>query len=184
MSKLLALPDSAQVYCGHEYTQVRGPAVQCCCCTRTAWLNSHRLPTVCTKGRCSTWRGAAHTARLAAKLKPHMVLALQSNAKFAVAVDPNNKHLAARKQEVDQLRSQVRARGYGPNGEQAALCVCMRICSGARATRQRGKKKHAMARVQGLPTVPSSLGQEKLANPFLRCARARMQKHVQRDGRL
>jgi len=51
----------------------------------------------------------------------------QSNARFAVSIDPQNPTLAARKQEIDQLRSQK------------------------------------------LPTVPSNLGQEKAANPFLRC---------------
>ncbi|KAJ9505449.1 hypothetical protein QJQ45_028707 [Haematococcus lacustris] len=50
----------------------------------------------------------------------------QSNARFAVSVDPDNAALRLRKDEVDKLRA------------------------------------------QGLPTVPSSLGEEKATNPFLR----------------
>ena len=70
LSKLRALPDDVQVYCGHEYTQ--------------------------------------------------------SNAKFALSVDPGNAALVAQAAEVDRKRA------------------------------------------QGLPTVPSRLGDEKRANPFLR----------------
>jgi len=50
----------------------------------------------------------------------------QSNAKFALSVDPSNQALVAQAAEVDRKRS------------------------------------------QGLPTVPSVLGDEKAANPFLR----------------
>jgi len=70
LSKLRALPDDTQVYCGHEYTQ--------------------------------------------------------SNAKFALSVDPSNAALVAQAAVVDRKRA------------------------------------------QGLPTVPSRLGDEKLSNPFLR----------------
>ena len=50
----------------------------------------------------------------------------QSNARFAITVDPGNADLMARAREIDELRD------------------------------------------QGLPTVPSQLGEEKATNPFLR----------------
>eukprot|EP00798_Chlamydomonas_sp_ICE-L_P028950 gene28951-32143_t len=54
----------------------------------------------------------------------------QSNAKFAVTVDPGNDALLARKEHIDKLRS------------------------------------------QGIPTIPSNLGEEKATNPFLRAGDA------------
>jgi len=64
----------------------------------------------------------------------------QSNARFAVHIDPHNQTLAARKQEIDELRS------------------------------------------QNLPTVPSNLGQEKAANPFLRPSDPAIRKHLGVDA--
>src|SRR6185437_12086239 len=70
LSKLMALPDSTRVYCGHEYTQ--------------------------------------------------------SNGRFALTLEPNNADLAQRMRDVDALRA------------------------------------------KGAPTIPSTIGQEKKTNPFLR----------------
>lgn len=70
LSKFIALPDSTQVYCAHEYTQ--------------------------------------------------------SNGRFALSVEPGNQALIERMAEIDQRR------------------------------------------IEGKPTVPSSLGLEKATNPFLR----------------
>ncbi|MFN4090973.1 MAG: hydroxyacylglutathione hydrolase [Alphaproteobacteria bacterium] len=84
LTKLRALPDSAQVYCGHEYTQ--------------------------------------------------------SNARFAVTVDPENAELAARARQIDALRAEKRR------------------------------------------TVPSSLGEEKRTNPFLRADIAAVQAAVGLPG--
>ncbi len=71
LAKLVALPDSTSVYCGHEYTL--------------------------------------------------------SNIRFAMAVEPGNSELAKWEQGASQLRA------------------------------------------KGEPTLPSSIGQERIANPFLRC---------------
>lgn len=60
----------------------------------------------------------------------------QSNAKFALSVDPSNAALVAQAAEVDRKRS------------------------------------------QGLPTVPSLLGDEKAANPFLRADDPALAAHV------
>lgn len=60
----------------------------------------------------------------------------QSNAKFALSVDPGNADLVAQVAEVDRKRS------------------------------------------QGLPTVPSRLGDEKKANPFLRADDPALAAHV------
>ena len=64
----------------------------------------------------------------------------QSNAKFALSVDPKNPALVAQAAEVDRKRS------------------------------------------QGLPTVPSRLGDEKLANPFLRADDPALAAHVGHGG--
>ena len=64
----------------------------------------------------------------------------QSNARFAMSIEPGNADLAARAAEIDRLRA------------------------------------------AGKPTVPSTLGEEKRTNPFLRPASTEIQQNVGKVG--
>lgn len=64
----------------------------------------------------------------------------QSNARFALSVDPDNQALVARSAEIDRLRA------------------------------------------AGKPTVPTTLGEEKATNPFLRAGDAALQRRLDLTG--
>jgi hydroxyacylglutathione hydrolase len=64
----------------------------------------------------------------------------QSNARFALSVEPGNARLQKRAAEVDRLRA------------------------------------------KGIPTVPSTMGEERLTNPFLRPMSPEIQHNVGREG--
>ena len=106
LSKLAALPDDTLVYCGHEYTMVWSFALTSGMCPPCALAGLQQF-LLCsllilerlTANQVYSWCFFSLVGSLT-----RVIWYMQSNAKFAVSVEPQNAALQSRFEKVKQLR--------------------------------------------------------------------------------